>query len=91
MTWAGDWAFITAHVQRRQEVLSPRRKILKGAANESLAKVAEEVVVAHLRLRRDEPTSGFGELLLHLQSGKALRMLSTFHRGEHSFNFCESG
>src|SRR5215470_10589734 len=38
--------------------------------HESLAEVAEEVVVACLRLRRDEPTARLGKFSLHTQPGE---------------------
>src|SRR5215469_8216138 len=38
--------------------------------NESLAEVAEEVVIARLRLPRDEPTARIGKLSLHTQPGE---------------------
>src|SRR6266478_7994327 len=39
--------------------------------HESLAEVAQEVVVARLRFRRYEPTARLGKSLLHPQSGKS--------------------
>ena len=38
--------------------------------HESLAEVAEEVVIARLRLRCDEPTARIGKLSLHTQPGE---------------------